>query len=183
MDTTIDSIIPERRPVARRVSAGGVLWWALVGAVSLVGVSLVGAGFLQLAGADLTVYTSRPMARVLAFVAGLLLAVALPLRMESRTFRAWRRMNPLTGRTRRGAGLLAMNLVVPFLWAFAAPDFVRASMLNHGAWMVQGLSPRIEAPVRSASAWLATRVPLGSPLAVTHGTSFERAAPTGCECR
>lgn len=183
MDTTIDSIIPERRRAARRVSAGGVLWWALVAVAALVGVSLVGAGFLQLAEADLTVYTSRPMTRVLAFIAGLVLAVALPLRMESRTTRSWRRMNPLSGNMRRGAGLLAMNLVVPFLWAFAAPDFVRASMLNHGAWMVQGLSPRIEAPVRGASAWLAARVPLGSPLAVTHGTSIGRAAPTGCECR
>ncbi|MFO0651176.1 MAG: hypothetical protein U0326_33430 [Polyangiales bacterium] len=181
MSTTFDASIPDRA-AGRRLSPARAVWFALLGVVSLASGAFAAACFLHLAEANITVRASAVVAYALAVLVALLFGVAIPLRIEARVRRGWRRLNPLAPPVRRGAVALPVALVLPILVALLAPDLVRASLQSHAAWAVRPISASATRSLERAGKWAAARVPRRSPIALTHATSLHAPPDAVCTC-
>jgi hypothetical protein len=142
-------------------------------------IALVGAIVLQLTGTGLVLRSSALFARLLAGAVALVLVVALPLWWERNARRRWRSTDALLRRPRL-SWVLPWSLFVLLAPALFAPDLARASLSNHGAWMVGGAVPT-RVVQRGASA-VASIIPIHTPLALTHRTIWPWVDRNSPEC-
>lgn len=142
-------------------------------------VALVGAGVMQLTGADFVLRTSHVFARMVAGAVALVLVVALPLWWERHARRRWRATDPLLRRP-RVSWVLPWSLLVLLAPPLLAPDLTRAALTNHGAWMVAGDAPtRVVGRAARAVAYV---IPRHTAVTLTHRTLWPWVDRNSPEC-
>lgn len=164
---------------ARPAASGSIGLRVLMALTAMLAIALVGAIVLQLAGTGLVLRSSVLFSRLLAGAVGLVVVVALPLWWERNARRRWREADPLLRRP-RVSWLLPWSLFVLLAPPLFAPDLARASLTNHGAWMVGGATAT-RVVQRGASA-IAGVVPVRTPLALTHRTIWPWVDRNSPEC-
>lgn len=171
-------ILAESIP-ARPAASGSVVPRVLMVLTATLAIALVGAIVLQLAGAGLVLRTSVLFSRLLAGAVAVVLVVALPLWWERNARRRWRETDALLRRP-RVSWVLPWSLVVLLTPILFAPHLARASLTNHGAWMVGGATPtRV---VQRGARAVAYVIPVHSPLALTHRTVWPWVDRNSPEC-
>jgi len=160
----------EEAPEVRSGPGIRVLLAALFVVTGLAAAVLTGAVLLHIAGPSLGVMTSPAFPGVLAGVAAVVVALAIPLGLDAAFGRPARRADPLRHAAPRGLVAVIWNTAVVLALVALCPGVTRAALALHGDWMAASMGTGIQNSVRDGARWLSAQLPTGTPVALTHGT-------------